>query len=223
MNLRFNNGMNNFPFSNTPMATDKRIDTYIERAEPFAQPILRHLRKLIHKACPSAEETIKWQFASFDYKGPLCSMAAFKKHVAFGFWKHALLNDPQHYMQPIKADGGKAMGNLGRITSIKDLPADKIIIGFVRQAMALNEQGIKVVKKSKPKPVLREPAYFKKALALHPEAREKFAAFSPSQKREYLEWITEAKTEVTRNKRLTQAVAWISEGKPRNWKYMKKY
>ncbi|MCK6617578.1 MAG: YdeI/OmpD-associated family protein [Cyclobacteriaceae bacterium] len=201
---------------------DKRIDAYIARAQPFAKPVLRHLRALVHTACPAVNESIKWSFPSFDYQGPLCSMAAFKQHVAFGFWKANLLKDPGNYLHPMKSEGGTAMGNFGRITSLNDLPNDKIILNFIKQAVELNEAGVKLPAQRKtPKKAIKPPAYFLTALTKNKKALQTFSSFSPSHKREYLEWITEAKTEATREKRLAQAIEWMAEGKPRNWKYMR--
>lgn len=200
--------------------TDKRIDAYIAKAAPFAQPILKHLRKLIHTACPDCEETIKWGMPSFDYKGPFCSFASFKAHAVFGFWKTALIDDPKGILAGNK---DKAMGSLGRITDIKDLPSDKVIIGFIRSAKKLNDEGVKLPSrtgKSTPKP-LEIPGYFIKALKKNKQAFATFEAFSTSHKREYVEWITEAKTEPTRDKRMATTIEWLSEGKARNWKYMK--
>jgi uncharacterized protein YdeI (YjbR/CyaY-like superfamily) len=199
---------------------DPRVDAYIAKAEPFAQPILSHLRALVHKACPAVEETIKWGFPVFEYKGMLCNMASFKKHCVFGFWKAALMSDKS---LEVNAKSEVAMGHMGKLTTMKDLPADSRILKNIREAAKLNEQGIKVEKK---KPALKKPAtlppYFKKALASNDAAKKTFDAFSPSHQREYIEWITEAKTEATREKRIEQALEWLSEGKPRNWKYMKK-
>jgi len=202
---------------------DQRIDDYIEKAQPFAQPIMKKLRVLIHKACPEITETIKWGMPSFEYKGPMCGFASFKQHCTFGFWKTKLIKDPSGYLQDHKAAGGEAMGNLGRMTSIKDLPPDKIMIDFIKQALILNEEGIKVKKApAKPKKEIPVPSEFQAMLKKNKLARTIFEEFPPSHRREYLEWITEAKTEETRLKRMTTAVEWISEGKQRNWKYMKK-
>lgn len=200
---------------------DPRIDAYIQKAAPFAQPILKHLRELVHKACPEAEETIKWSFAFFDYKGPLCSMAAFKQHCVFGFWKSKLLNDPKGHLSERFVDGGEASGNMCRITSLKDLPPDKVIIDFIKQAKKLNDEGVKLPpKKVAPKEVII-PDYFTSALKKNKKAAAIFEKFPPSHKREYIEWITEAKTEETRNKRIATSIEWIAEGKGRNWKYQK--
>jgi uncharacterized protein YdeI (YjbR/CyaY-like superfamily) len=197
---------------------DKRIDAYIARSAEFSRPVLTHLRKLVHTACPDVEETIKWGFAFFDYNGPLCNMAAFKQHCAFGFWKAGLITDPKGILQK---DGGA--GSFGKITGFKDLPSDKIIIGFIKAAMKLNEEGIKPpVKKVIAKKEIPVPDYFKKALLKNKKAATVFEAFSPSHRREYLEWITEAKTEETRMKRLETALEWMAEGKTRLWKYQKK-
>lgn len=201
---------------------DKRVDAYIDKAQPFAQPILKHLRKLVHEACPEIEENIKWSFISFDYKGILCSMASFKQHVAFGFWKATLLKDPKGYLQEGTKAGGSAMGNLGRITSIEDLPADKIIIDFLKQAKKLNDEDVKLPAKTKAAvKELAPPDYFLKELKKSKKAFSNFEAFSPGKKKEYIEWITEAKTDATLEKRMATAVEWISEGKSRNWKYIK--
>ena len=202
---------------------DKRIDTYIEKAQPFSQPIMKKLRAVVHKACPDVTETIKWGMPSFEYKGPMFGFAAFKHHCVAGFWKHTLLKDPKGYLGERSAQGGDAMGNLGRLTSVKDLPPEKVMIGFIRQAAKLNDEGIKVPKK---KPVAKKalviPSELKSSLAANKKAKETFQNFSPSQQREYAEWISEAKTEDTRIKRLETAVDWMAEGKTRHWKYMTK-
>jgi uncharacterized protein YdeI (YjbR/CyaY-like superfamily) len=201
---------------------DKRIDAYIAKAQPFARPILKHLRKLVHQACPEVEETIKWGFASFDYKGPFCSMAAFKQHAVFGFWKSKLLKDPKGYLGERANQGGEAMGNLGRITSLKDLPPDKAILGFVKQAKKLNDEGVKLPQQpKKPKAELVIPPYFMSAVKKNEKAYATFEAFSYSNKRDYVEWVTGAKTQQTRDSRLKTAVEWMAEGKVRNWKYMR--
>ena len=130
------------------MATkDKRIDAYITKAQPFAQPVMKKLRKLVHKACPDVTETIKWGMPSFEYKGPMFGFAAFKQHCVAGFWKHKLLNDPNNYLGERKNQGGEAMGNFGCMKSIKDLPPEKAIIDFIKQHMKLNDEGIKVARK----------------------------------------------------------------------------
>lgn len=201
---------------------DKRIDAYIEKAQPFAKPILKHLRKLIHEGNPEVEETIKWGMPSFDYKGPFCSMASFKQHAVFGFWKGKLIKDKHNFLQERSAQGGEAMGNMGRVTSVRDLPPDEVIIDFVKQAKKLNDEGVKLPSKPvKPKTELVIPGYFMEALKRNKKALATFEKFSYSNKKEYVQWVAEAKTEETRHSRLETAVEWMSEGKPRNWKYMK--
>lgn len=202
---------------------DSRIDAYIAKSADFAKPILNHLRGLVHKACPEVEETIKWSFACFDYKGIFCSMAAFKQHATFGFWKQSLMNDPEGYLKECAANGGEAMGSLGRITNMKDLPPDRVVIGLIRQAKKLNDDNIKLPprKKTEKKDII-VPDYFTTALGKNKKALQVFEAFSPSHKKEYLEWVTEAKTEDTRNRRMATAIEWIAEGKGRNWKYERK-
>lgn len=199
---------------------DKRVDAYINKSADFAKPILSHIRSLMHKACPAVEETIKWGFPIFEYKGPMCNMASFKQHCAFGFWKAKLLEEQSNLEL---GNGRSAMGHLGRITSLKDLPSDKIMITMIKQAMKLNDEGIKI--KKTVKKVSEEdavaPDYFLKALSKNKKAEKHFNAFPNGQRKEYIVWITEAKTEDTRNKRMATAIEWISEGKRRNWKYEK--
>ncbi|MBI3502152.1 MAG: YdeI/OmpD-associated family protein [Bacteroidetes bacterium] len=201
---------------------DKRIDAYIEKAQPFAQPILKKLRELIHKGNPEVQETIKWGMPSFDYKGPFCSFAAFKQHAVFGFWKYKLIKDPHGYLGEIFNKGGASMGNLGRMTNISNIPPDKYVIDFVKQAKKLNDEGVKLpAKPKKPKAKLIVPGYFTNAVKKNKKALSVFENFSYSNKKEYVNWIAEAKTEVTRNERLKTAVQWLSGGKVRNWKYIR--
>ena len=200
---------------------DKRVDAYIGKSAEFAKPILTHLRALVHKACPEVVETIKWGFPNFDYKGVFCNMAAFKEHCAFGFWKASMLNDPKGLLQP--NDKG-SMGNFDRITSVKDLPSDKILLDFIKQAVELNERGVKRKVKVTPRgsKTIDTPDYFLRALKKNKVAFDIFENFAYSHRKEYIQWFEEAKTDETRQKRIAQALEWIAEGKARNWKYMKK-
>lgn len=195
------------------------VDTYIEKAEPFARPILKRIRTIVHKACPKCEETIKWSFPHFEYRGPLCSMAAFKGHCMLGFSKAPLLKDAEQFLQ--KSDR-TAMGNLGRISSLADLPSAAALAALVKQAATLNVEGVKVPRSITRKPPLRVPPWFTAALAESPKAKATFDTFPPSHKREYVEWLTEAKSEATRARRLATALEWIAQGKSRNWKYQPK-
>ena len=195
---------------------DPRVDAYVQKAAPFAQPILTHIRKVVHQACPGVQETMKWSFPHFDYKGIFCAMASFKSHATFGFWKGSLL------AEKLPKVDSKAMGQFGRIASIDDLPSTATLVRIVKAAAKLNDDGVKVVRAPKAKKAApRPPADLLAALKKQPKALAVFKAFSPGQQREYVEWITEAKQEATRSSRLTTAVGWIAEGKPRNWKYMK--
>lgn len=204
------------------MATPlKEIDSYIAKSADFAKPILEHLRALVHKSCPDVEEKMKWSFPHFDYKGEMmCSMAAFKQHAVFGFWKAALMKDP---ILVKNAQSEVAMGHLGRITTAKDLPSDKKMIAWIKEAMTLNDKGIKLPPKTKTteKKELLLPDYFTKAIQKNKKALQLFTAFSYSHKKEYIEWITDAKTEETRNKRIAATLEMITEGKSLNWKYKK--
>ena len=200
---------------------DKKVDAYIAKSADFAKPILTHLRSLVHQACPEVEEVIKWGFPNFDYKGVFCSMAGFKQHCSFSFWKASFINDPKGILQ---ANDKGSMGNFDRITSLKDLPSDKILLGFLKQAVELNELGVKRKLKVTPKgsKTIDTPDYLEKVLKKNKVAREVFENFAYSHRKEYIQWFEEAKTEETRNKRIAQAIEWISEGKGRNWKYEKK-
>ena len=195
---------------------DPRIDAYIAKSAEFARPILEHLRAVVHAACPDVEETMKWSFPHFDYMGAMmCSMAAFKQHCGFGFWQ---------YGKVVGGDAEDGMGQFGKLTSIRDLPSKKELTTYIRKAMALNVAGVKQQRpKTAPKPPPQLPEDFAAMLAQkkHASARKTYDGFSPAAKREYVEWITEAKTEVTRQKRLATTLEWLAEGKQRNWKYMK--
>jgi len=201
-------------------STDARIDAYIEKSAEFARPILSHLRKLVHKACPTATETVKWGMPFFEYNGSLlCNMAGFKQHCSFGFWNASQMKDANSKLQ-VKDRG--AMGNFDRISTVKDLPSDKEMLGYIKEAVTLIDKGVKkpVVKKA-PKPELPVPPELVAALKKNKKAQAAFDAFPPSHRREYVEWITEAKTEATREKRLATTLEWLTEGKSRMWKYQK--
>lgn len=197
----------------------REVDAYIAKSAEFARPILARIRRLFHQACPQIEETIKWGAPHFEYKGVLGCMAAFKQHVSFGFWKGKIMDDPHELFSGV---GDTTMCG-AKVTDLSELPSDSVLLEYVRQAVALNESGAKV---PRPKPTASKkaldiPDYFRAALEKNRKALATFEAFSPSHKREYVEWITEAKQETTRAKRLATAVEWMAEGKPRNWKYMK--
>lgn len=201
---------------------NKSIDAYIAKSADFAKPILEHLRELIHSTCPDVEEKMKWSMPFFDYKGEMmCHMASFKQHCALGFWKGSIMKDPALRET---AASETAMGHAGKITSLKDLPSDKKIIAWIKEAMVLNENGIKLPPKPKAAATseIKMPDYFSKALSKNKKAKTVFDAFTPGKRKEYIAWLTEAKTEDTRNKRMEMAIEWIAEGKSRNWKYEKR-
>jgi uncharacterized protein YdeI (YjbR/CyaY-like superfamily) len=188
-----------------PIKKDKRVDLYIANSREFASPILRYLREIVHQACPDCQETIKWGFPHFEYKGLLCSMAAFKEHCTFGFWKARLVMDITYTASK------EAMGQLGRITQ--------------RKAMEMNEKGIRVEERGRERKGSKDltvPDYIHDAIKRNKKAAATFKSFPYTHKKEYVEWVTEAKTEETRNRRLETAVEWLSQGKKRNWKYEKK-
>jgi uncharacterized protein YdeI (YjbR/CyaY-like superfamily) len=193
-------------------APDPRVDAYIGEAAPFAKPILTHLRRLVHTACPEVRETIKWGMPTFEYHGILCHLAAFKAHCAFGFWNREL---------KIENASDEAMGQFGRIAALVDLPHDKVLLELVKEAARLNEAGKKAGRPAE-RPVPPElplPPLLAAALKKNAAARAAFEGFSPSHRREYIEWISDAKRDETRARRVATAIEWLEAGKPRNWKY----
>jgi uncharacterized protein YdeI (YjbR/CyaY-like superfamily) len=195
---------------------DPRIGAYIAKSAEFAKPILEHLRERVHSACPEVEEGIKWGMPFFSYKAaPMCMMAAFKQHCSFGFWLSK------------EVTGGSdedGMGQFGKLASLKDLPPDRQLATFLKKAMALNEAGVKKSRPkaaAKPAPTLPDELAAALAQKKHAAARKTWEGFGPGAQREYVEWITEAKTDATRQKRLATTLEWLAEGKKRNWKYEK--
>lgn len=199
---------------------DPRVDAYIAAAAPFARPILEHLRELVHRGAPEIVETFKWGMPFFTQKKNVCHMAAFKAHCAFGFWTGRIA--------AATGKEGEAMGQFGRITSLDDLPPDRRLVALVREAVALDERAAKAPPRPKspkpPKPEVEVPEDLRKALSAreHAAARKTFEGFAPSHRREYVEWLDEARTDATRAKRLATTLEWLAEGKPRNWKYRKR-
>ena len=200
---------------------DPRVDAYIESAPAFARPLLERIRKAFHKGCPKVVETIKWGNPAFEHEGLLGSMGAFKKHVTYGFWRGKDLEDPEGLF---KAVGGSSMC-ASKPATLKELPTQAVLAGYVKRAAALNEalaagtQSKGVTAKPKQRPAHRAPADLVAALKTNARAKATYDAFAPSHKREYVEWITEAKREATRQKRLATTIEWLAEGKRRNWKY----
>lgn len=193
---------------------NSKVDAYIAKAKPFAQPILEHLRELVHRGCPDVEEAIKWGQPFFTYRGIILgNMAGFKEHCNFGFWDKGMAEELRN----------SGEGPLRHITGVKDLPADKQMLAWIRQTAANVDRGeyrSPIAARSRvAKPDAEIPSDFGSALKKNKGAAATFAAFSPSCRREYVEWIVEAKREETRAKRIATAVEWIAEGKQRNWKY----
>jgi len=189
------------------------VDRYIENAPRYAQPILKRIRKAFHQAQPDVVETIKWRAPHFEHNGVLAGVAAFKSYVGLNFWKAKLMRDPEQLL----------MGGMS-FKSEDDLPTDKVLLAYIREAVRLNEEGTKVERKpSGPAKAEKMPPDLAAALKKSAAARATFEKFPQSQKNEYIVWITQAKQEATRQKRVATAIEWMSEGKPRNWKYMKKW
>lgn len=190
------------------------VDAYVARAADFARPILTRLRARVHATCPDVEESIKWGHPSFGRKGMLCGMAAFKGHCAFGFAKHALVVGPED------AKAREAMGSFGCLRSVRDLPPKAALARYIRTAIDLNERGVRVARtKTVTRGPPRTPSALADGLARNAKARATFRGLSPSHRREYVEWISEAKRDETRARRVATTLAWLVEGKSRNWKY----
>ncbi len=206
---------------NFTIMTATEVDAYITQSPEFARPILTHLRKLIHQACPDVEESLKWSNPSFGHKGILCQVAAYKAHCNLYFWKYNQFAEPIKRSIPSEEKGG--MGSIKGITSLKSLPSDKVLIACIKEAVRVNDAGVKRPAKKKDSEATKKelviPDYLTTALATNKKAREAFAKFPYSHKKEYVEWLTEAKREETRQKRLATALEWLAEGKSRNWKY----
>jgi len=193
------------------MSRDPRVDDYIAKQADFARPILEHIRERMHGACPGVEESIKWGMPAFSYNGkPMAGMAAFKAHATLGFWWRG--------ERDAEAKAG-AMGDYGRIASLADLPDDAALADRIHAVMAQIDAGAKTVRTKTEKPDIAMPKDFISALAANPAAQATYDGFPPSCRREYLDWVTEAKRPETRQKRLAQAIEWMAEGKRRNWKY----
>jgi len=201
---------------------NSKVDGYVAGSADFAKPVLAYWRQLIHDNCPDVEEAIKWGIPHFDYKGDfMCVMAAYKNHCSFTFLKGELMTDPR-----LKAgtDLKPIQRFLGKISKIEDLPPEEEFTAMLKEAMQLNEKGVKV-RKEKPEPdkpkVLETPDYLLAALTANPNAKEVFESGSNSFRKEYIVWITDAKTDETRQKRISEALEWLAEGKSRFWKHKK--
>jgi uncharacterized protein YdeI (YjbR/CyaY-like superfamily) len=192
------------------------VDAYIVSAAEFARPILKRIRAAFHQGCPALEERLKWGVPSFEYKGMMGGMAAFKAHVSWGFWRQRELPDPHKIL------GREGMMGGGKITRLSELPPQRIIVEYVRAAARLNDAGPAKRNLKKSKPPVKVPDYFLRVLRRNRKALATFEAFSPSHKREYIEWITEAKQEATRERRMATAIEWLAQGKSHNWRYEKK-
>lgn len=197
---------------------DARVDAYIAKAGGFAKPILKRIRAAVHRGCPDVVEGLKWNAPAFDHKGILCIMAAFKQHCAINFWKGGLL---AKRVKDLPALGADAMGQFGRIASMADLPNEKTLVAIVKEAALLNELGLKPKRTtaSAKDRVLTIPPYFMKAVRANRKALAAFKAGSYTFRKEYVVWVTEAKSDETRARRLETAVAWMAQGKRRHWKY----
>ena len=197
-----------------------KVDEYIEQSPDFAKPVLHYLRETIHEVCPDAEEAIKWKFPTFMYKGKiLCSITAFKQYCSLGFWLHQEMKT----IKELETNAEKSnMFSLGKITRMEDLPSKILLKKAIKEAMELTDMGVTMKKAAPSKTETEVPDYFQTALDANQKALQVFQKASPSFRKEYINWITDAKTETTRHKRMEQALEWISEGKGRNWKYERK-
>ena len=196
------------------------IDSYIENAPEYAVPILEEIRSIFHEADDRMEEAVKWNAPHFVLEGIVGSMAAFRNHVRLIFWHGQLMEDPENLLSPV---GSKTdMGSMD-VKTIDDLPSRGTLVQYVREAVTLNVEGVSTRRERSAAAPPELPEDLQQALEGSPEALASYDGFSPSEQREYTEWITEAKREETRTRRVATAVEWMAEGKPRNWKYMDKW
>lgn len=198
------------------MPYNKQFDAYIAKSPDWAQPILTSLRAIVHETCPDVDEELKWSSPTFTYHGIMCGMVAFKEYATFHFWKGELVTGTA-----LGANGMGAAAQFGRMTSVRDLPPKRQLVSYIKKAMKLNEDGVKVDRPKKKRATLTMPDYFLAAIKKNRKALAAYEKFSPSHRREYIEWIVDAKTDATRDKRVAQAVEWMAEGKARNWKYQR--
>ena len=192
---------------------DPRVDAYIAKSPEFARPILDHIRDVVHQAIPDVREEIKWGVPFFVHEGPIAGIAAFKEHCAINLWKASLILGDKRT---------ESAGQFGRITKLSDLPSDTKLKAYFREAAKLNESGVKQPRAKKTTERLVIPRELQAALKGNKKAATAFEKFPPSHKREYAQWISEAKGEDTRARRVRTAIEWIAEGKGRNWKYEKR-
>lgn len=201
---------------------DPKVTQYIDNAEAFAQPILKHLREQIHRNCPDVVESVKWGNPHFDYKGDfMCVLASAKKHCSFTFIKSEFMSDPR-FAGGKKVKPGQRF--MSRITSMSELPSDEELACFIKEAMDLNDRGVKLDKTAKAAPNSEPtdaPEYLLSAFSTNSVAQEVFGNQSASFRKNYIVWLESAKTETTRQRRLDEALGWIAEGKGRFWKYEK--
>lgn len=202
------------------MKKNPAFDAYIAKSAAFARPILTHIRSLMHKACPGIEETMKWSVPHFEYKGIVASMAAFKEHASFGFWSKKLLREKlgKDWETMFPKDAERGMGGR-KVRALADLPPDPVFMRTIKAAVALNEQGVRPRRELTGKPPVKPPPYLIAALKTNAKARKTFEAFTPSQQREYVDWLVDARQEATRERRLATTIEWLAQGKQRNWKY----
>ena len=197
------------------MARDLRIDAYIAAAQPFARPILQHIREVIHQTCPDVTETIKWSRPFFEHDGRMfAGLSAFKAHASFVLWRMGEEGDTT-------SRDREGMGQFGKLTSVADLPDDAALTAAIREALAAIDAGKPARAKPAPRADLPVPEELSAALDGAPAAKATFDGFSPGKRRDYCEWIGEAKRPETRAARVAQAVEWLAEGKTRHWKYQR--
>lgn len=198
------------------MKRDKRVDAYIAKSQDFAKPILEELRARVHQHVPEIEEDIKWGFPSFMYKGKIFfGMSAFKAHAGAGFW---------HPLMRTKDKSPEGIGEFGKITTVDQLPSRAQFARLAKKAKKLTDDAVTGPARPKPDPKRKAvvPKDLAALLAKNAKARATFEAFPYSKKNEYVTWITGAKREETRLRRLDTTLEQLAEGKSLMWKYEEK-
>jgi hypothetical protein len=201
-----------------------QVTAYAAAMPAYAQPIFAHLRALIHTTCPDTDEAIKWSIPHFERDGDyLCIFAASPGHASFTFYKQQLMSDPR-LRDNLNLPAIKRF--MGRLTSLSDLPDDATLAAMLQEAADLNARGVRLPDRApKTPPVIDMPSAVATAvataLAANPAAQAVWDAKSAAWRKDYLVWITAAKTDPTRDARIAEALDWIADGKARFWKYQK--
>jgi len=192
----------------------KLIDEAFSKFTGFQKEYCNHLRKLIHKAMPDVKEDWKWG-PNFNVNGMVCGVWGFKDHVKLVFFKGSAMKDTYKLFNQGKENEGNRSINFSSADKIDD----KKIIEYLKEAAEINRKGIKLVKKEI-KVVM--PAILVKALNKDKASKTYFESLAPSHRRDYADYISQAKQEETQLRRLDKVMEMLTDKRTLNDKYMKK-